>query len=75
LRCKSRLFSITHKHFLPLFLQKICYSLNYNMIHNRAESSFRRAEKSSLDITKPLKTKKITIFIPAFQKIPIFARL
>ena len=44
LRCKSRLFSITHKHFLPLFLQKICYSLNYNMIHNRVKFSSRLAE-------------------------------
>ena len=32
LRCKSRLFSVIHKHFLSLFLKKNRYLLNYSKI-------------------------------------------
>ena len=32
LRCKNRLFSHTHKRFLPLFLKFFLYSLNYSVI-------------------------------------------
>ena len=32
LRCKNRLFSHTHKRFLPLFLKFLLYSLNYSVI-------------------------------------------
>ena len=41
---KVGFFPLPTSIFYHFFLQKICYSLNYNMIHNRVKFSSRRAE-------------------------------
>ena len=42
LRCKNRLFSVTNKHFLSLFLSFLFYTLNHNKIENQIVSKKKK---------------------------------